>query len=132
MPALAQSRTFARKGTACLLNRFVPAGRSSNVYSRIAQRNFNLTVQSSRLEGEARRAAELSRNAALDQLGAEAPLRRIGNRGTTLLAPVNAQDRTGIVAAHRLPLNLNAPTRHRQCPIFPPLRRELMPGHGQR
>src|SRR6476620_8328865 len=90
-----RSRTF------CFPSRSVLAGFGPEIDYRILQRNDDFAVQALRLKGNARRATELGRDAAFDQLGAEAALRRVGNRWPTVLEPSDAQNRTGIVGTHR-------------------------------
>src|SRR5262249_59723010 len=122
----------AMTAPAYLLSRLVSASLTMNLNGRVPQGNFNFAVQSVRLEDEARGAAELSGDAAFDQLGAKAPFRGVGNRWAALLAPVQTQNWSEIVGTYWLPMNLNASTRYGQCTVFRSVGRELMHGHGQR
>src|SRR6185369_10337148 len=95
------------------------------------ERDDDLTAQAFGVISEARAAAELGRDAALDQARAEAAPFRRHDRRAALLDPVDRQKMAGLVF-HRLPANLDAPAGDRQRAVFRGIGGELVESHRQR
>src|SRR6185437_1330648 len=79
---------------------------------RRRQRDDDLATHAGTLERKTRAAAQFGRDAAFDQLGAEATLLRLGNHRPLLLDPIDPQQLVAV--AGQLPVDFDAAARQRQ------------------
>src|SRR6185437_3224523 len=85
---------------------------------RRRQRDYDLATHAGTLERKTRAAAQFGRDAAFDQLAAEATLLRLGNHRPLLLDPIDPQQLVAIAGASQLPVDFDAAAGQRQGAVF--------------